>query len=300
MGMKVFDQKRVRMAEAAQLLILHSIFSLKGSADIVFQGGTAIRWVYGGIRFSEDLDFVTGLSIGDIARMLKSASSEIRNNMIANFGPGEFSIIEKTARDTAYKSFINFLPASAREKIAIKIEFEKLRNGVSVEKKKVILGTLPSVLLLIREGELKIPVLGGVADIETEEEILSDKVRALLQRQYIKGRDFFDIWFLTFSLNTKPNRELIRRKLEAYEAPFTLYRDVEFFTKLDPAESKEIVKELDRDLGRFLTFDQLQAFRETGYRDIITAVRQLFRQIHDEKIIDQKHYRPHRRGGSVR
>jgi hypothetical protein len=30
MGMKVFAQKRVRMAEAAQLLILHSIFSLKG------------------------------------------------------------------------------------------------------------------------------------------------------------------------------------------------------------------------------------------------------------------------------
>lgn len=291
MGMKGFDQKRVTTAEVSQLLLLYSIFSLKGSENIAFQGGTAIRWAYGGMRFSEDLDFVAKeIDIDEIAGMMKRAYAETRNHMIANFGPGEFDIIEKKSRESAHKAFITFKPHNMREKVAVKIEFEKLKKGVPLGQRRVLLGGLPGVLFLIQQGVLKVPVIGGVANVETEEEILTDKVRALLERRYIKGRDAFDIWFLTDVLNTKLNEEALRRKLDAYEAPFIPFRDVGFFIDIDTRRSSEVVTEIDRDLSRFLVPDQLRALRETNYRDIVLSVRRLFSEIRRNGIIDTARY----------
>ena len=59
--MKRYDQLRTKQAEVAQLIVLHSLFSMRDSKEIIFQGGTSIRWLYGGLRFSEDLGFVTSL-----------------------------------------------------------------------------------------------------------------------------------------------------------------------------------------------------------------------------------------------
>jgi predicted nucleotidyltransferase component of viral defense system len=60
--MTPIDMTRRRRAEAAQLIILQSLFSFRESKEVIFQGGTAIRWFHGGLRFSEDLDFVTSLA----------------------------------------------------------------------------------------------------------------------------------------------------------------------------------------------------------------------------------------------
>ena len=54
--------KKLRQGLLLQLLLLHCLFSQKGSGRIIFQGGTALRWVYGGQRASEDLDFVSPLT----------------------------------------------------------------------------------------------------------------------------------------------------------------------------------------------------------------------------------------------
>jgi len=59
--MRTYQGKRVRQSEILQLLLLDNIYSHSGSEKIIFQGGTALRWVYGGMRFSEDLDFVSSL-----------------------------------------------------------------------------------------------------------------------------------------------------------------------------------------------------------------------------------------------
>jgi len=59
--MKRYNEQHIRKAEIAQLILLYHIYAQTGSQDLVFQGGTALRWCYGGSRFSEDLDFVTAL-----------------------------------------------------------------------------------------------------------------------------------------------------------------------------------------------------------------------------------------------
>ena len=55
--MMTYDQTRIKQSEVAQLIILQSLFSLRESKGVIFQGGTAIRWFYGGLRFPEELHF---------------------------------------------------------------------------------------------------------------------------------------------------------------------------------------------------------------------------------------------------
>jgi len=54
-GNRAFS-KKIEQGALLQLILLHSVYSQGHSEGIIFQGGTALRWVYGGQRASEDLD----------------------------------------------------------------------------------------------------------------------------------------------------------------------------------------------------------------------------------------------------
>jgi predicted nucleotidyltransferase component of viral defense system len=46
--------KKLQQGSFLQLILLHSLYSQRGSGQIIFQGGTALRWVYGGQRASDE------------------------------------------------------------------------------------------------------------------------------------------------------------------------------------------------------------------------------------------------------
>ena len=71
--MKDYRETYIRKAEIAQLIILHQIYAQSGSQELIFQGGTALRWCYGGSWFSEDLDFVTLLPPETVKAKLQRA-----------------------------------------------------------------------------------------------------------------------------------------------------------------------------------------------------------------------------------
>jgi len=48
--------------EYLQLLFLKYFYNQKESQKIYFKGGTALRFLYGSFRFSEDLDFTSAYS----------------------------------------------------------------------------------------------------------------------------------------------------------------------------------------------------------------------------------------------
>jgi predicted nucleotidyltransferase component of viral defense system len=82
----VFNVKKIRKSETLQLILLDNLYAQSGSQDIIFQGGTALRWVYGGMRFSEDLDFVTSLPAEDIDKILTKTLKKMESACIAQFG----------------------------------------------------------------------------------------------------------------------------------------------------------------------------------------------------------------------
>ena len=59
-------------------------------------------------------------------------------------------------------------------------------KNTSPETKNHVLSTLPAVSYLMTAGEFRIPRPNSVLVAETVSEILSDKVRALLERRYLK------------------------------------------------------------------------------------------------------------------
>lgn len=283
MGLKHFDLRRVHNAEIAQLVLLYNIFSRKESSRLFFQGGTALRWCYGGTRFSEDLHFVTSLALDDAMGFLNRLQPAIRNDFILHFGPGDFSMRWKAgSRRGACHGFVECRPTGLREKIAIKIDLELLRPSHLPEMTPLVFGSMPAVSSMLQRGGLRVPPFGCILQVETPEEILSDKVRALLERRYIKGRDFYDLAFLAGTLGVKPDNRLIQRKLELYEAPFQLRRSVAFFLELDRLEEEErndLSRILEQDLSRFVPANDLLAMKQGSFSRMIAAVVDVFQQI---------------------
>lgn len=107
--------------------------------------------------------------------------------MAPHFGTGRLTVTDKTTREGSRKLFITWQPDGARERIAIKLETEPLLDGTKLATERLVMSALPSVSYLVLAGEFRIPRPNSVLVAETVPEILSDKIRALLERQYLKG-----------------------------------------------------------------------------------------------------------------
>lgn len=295
MGLKSYDENRIKSVEVIQLIILYNLFARKESKDIIFQGGTALRWFHGNERFSEDLDFVTSLHAENVPAMLKSLQAGIEADVRAQFGPGMFSLKQREkGRGGSITVFVGYTPERQRGKTMVKLEFETLRGGVSPDKRQVILSSAPSVSYFIRRGEVMIPP-GRIINVETPAEIFSDKVRALMERDYLKGRDLYDVWFMTETLGMTPDVGLVRKKLEMYEHPFVLRRKPEYYMELvnNPGGdmAARVREDIDRDLSRFIHDDAMGVFRKEGFNSILTAVGNTFKTLLEDGL-DLGMYRP--------
>jgi len=280
----MYKEKRVRRSEQLQLLLLDNLYARTGSEKILFQGGTALRWVYGGMRFSEDLDFVTQLKRNEIESIITSAHEKVVHACIAQFGPGSAERQIKGSRKSAYKAMFVFRPEAQRERIAVRMEFEMLAQGKAPECERYVLRDLPQVAGLVTSGQLILPYSSSVILVETPEEVLSDKVRALFERAYLKGRDIYDIWWIVTQMGVKPNWSVTEKKLSMYEAPFVPERKSDFF--LSKASWDEIIQALDADLARFIPQNLFSVYRKEDFRGFIQTLKEINKELLDQGMKD--------------
>lgn len=283
--MKNYRETYIRRAEIAQLIILNQLYQQRGSRDLIFQGGTAIRWCYGGNRFSEDLDFVTPLAIEKVSPILDAALKAMERVMISHFGMGVFTATEKQSRPDSFKCFLNFHPESSREKVSVKFEVEGLVSDQLPENKNHVLSGLPPVAYLIADGDFRVPRPNAIVVAETPQEILSDKVRSLLERRYLKGRDLFDVWHLRTVLNTAVNVEIIERKFKMYRESFTARRSMDFFAVLTKESKASMTTAISQDLSRFLPPDVFEIQRKGSFDAYISTVQSLFKELKNKGVL---------------
>lgn len=275
-----YTETRVRQSEVLQLLLLDSLYGHSGSQHIIFQGGTALRWVYGGPRFSEDLDFVTNLPLDKIQSILKALTIKASRACVAQFGPGQSEQQIKGKRATAFKTFFIYRPDSQRDRIAVKLEFESLQPDQTPGFQKHVFRDLPQVSRLITSGHLFLPYSSTIILVETPEDILTDKIRALYERQYLKGRDIFDLWWIVSQLGISVNWRMLENKLSMYQVPFHPARGLDYFQK---AESlPEIENALRTDLPRFIPPDILSAYQAEGFKRFILTLQHVSFQLQDQ------------------
>lgn len=183
-----------------QHLLLFSLYT--GSQELIFKGGTALRIVYKGNRYSEDLDFNGPADMP----MLKSLWQNVLEDL---YGFGVEAEIRNEWHSTAGYSFdVSYkgpvYDGRDRTKGKVRVDISTRREKIDTQR----------VLVPSEYDDVRPFVL----TVLSSDHLMAEKVRALLVRG--KARDVFDIWLL-INQGVSVDQKLIEKKLALYEIPLT-------------------------------------------------------------------------------
>jgi predicted nucleotidyltransferase component of viral defense system len=187
--------------EYLQALILRSLQDAAAFASLAFQGGTALRFLYGLGRFSEDLDFSLerpehdrGLSVLAESSRRDLAQSGYRVEM-ASRGKGSVRTVE-----VKFPGLLQEIALASQRsaKLMIRVEVDTRPPAGAVLETRLVARHFPMVF--------------RVHDLRS---CMAGRVHAVLARRWTKGRDVFDLaWYLTRADRPSPNLMLLRNALE--------------------------------------------------------------------------------------
>ena len=186
--------------EYLQARILESIQSAGGMIPLAFQGGTALRFLYDLPRFSEDLDFTQertedGFEIG---KLLDKVQRE--------FEKENYEVqLKVNTKKVVHSAFVRFpgllfelgLTGHRNQVLSIKLEVDTHPPaGAGLETTVV----RRHVLLQLQHHD--------------QSSLLAGKLHAVLQRDYVKGRDLYDLfWYLSNRRWPEPNLVFLNNAL---------------------------------------------------------------------------------------
>lgn len=197
---------QVQERDYLQHLLLWLLYSR--SQSLIFKGGTALRLVYRGTRYSEDLDYNLHTERSDPTRVddVRHLWQKVVDGLI-DFG------IQAMIRNE-WKSPVGY---------SFDVSYQgPLYNGRDRTKGKVRvdINRRPEIVKTVRElvtSEYD-DVRPFVVTVLTQTQMLAEKVRALLVRG--KPRDLYDIWLL-LNQGVTFDRSLVEHKLSLYDMTFS-------------------------------------------------------------------------------
>lgn len=202
--------------EYFQILFLNELYSKSFSNQIFFKGGTCIRIVYGGKRFSEDLDFT--VNIDEIV-----FDTEIKQ--FFDYLTKTYPISVKAKNSLVGKTFLLTCKIEGfNTDIYIKLDFS-FRESVLQPINNIVKTEYPIIT-------------SNYFFALSKDEIIAEKVRAIMTRN--KLRDLYDLWILQ-ELGGKFDIELVNKKLAYYKESFD---KVTFINKIDSFDRKDFIIDL--------------------------------------------------------
>ncbi len=192
---------QVQERDYLQHLLLSLLYTR--SQALVFKGGTALRLVWRGNRYSEDLDFNGPEDVSTLERLWEGVVT----------GLGDYGIVAEMRNawtsQVGYSFDISYrgplYDGRARSKGKVRIDINRRQEEVETRRE-----------LVTSEYD---DVRPFVVTVLTPEHLLAEKIRALLVRG--KPRDLYDIWLL-LGQGVLPDPALIERKLALYELSFSI------------------------------------------------------------------------------
>jgi len=225
------------LREYLQASVLRSLHESEAFSNLSFVGGTALRFLFGLPRFSEDLDFSLESGSGyDLAKWMAKVERDLR------FGGFEPSVSVKAGKivQTAWVRLEGLLKetglaALPAQKLSIKIAIDTRPPAGATTESRVLNRFF---LMGIRHHSL--PCL------------MSGKIRALLTRQYPKGRDWYDLlWYRTRVPAILPDLPFLQASLDQGAEGRTMKAEA-WADILEAKALKTDWKALVRDVGPFL------------------------------------------------
>ena len=247
--------------EEVQKAVLTALSQKGCFNDIVFQGGTALRLFHGNPRFSEDIDLVLreGVDSYDLSGYMPNVKRFV-HNAFPFLGSTEVRV-QKDGQDLQ-RYILRTRSDNAEQDIRLHIEFAAVPSHRD------------------RPRILDFPPFQPAVRVEDAVEILADKVVALAFRPYIKGRDLWDIYFLTKERSVELQWDLVWSKVEDYNELAS-----ELVERLERAGEK--IQEdggsiLGRELERFLPVRVMDHY-PSPHEPILGSVLELISSVEGER-----------------
>ena len=176
--------------EYAQHLFLSGFYQQRGTHQVMFKGGTALRIVYNSPRFSEDLDFSgIGIRVSEIEDWVAGVSEGIEQAGIS------VSIEESKKTSGGYLGILDLEFSGYQVRILFEISL-RLKNGLKGRGVLVASDFVPAYTITL------LP----------EQALVEEKLAALLDRG--KPRDFFDCYFMLRKNIISPQQRQILVKVK--------------------------------------------------------------------------------------
>jgi predicted nucleotidyltransferase component of viral defense system len=198
---------QVQERDYLQHLILWHLY--RRTQMLIFKGGTALRLVYGGNRYSEDLDFNGPDDTSELKALWRDVVegledfgivAEIRNSRCASLCNDE----RAWDSDVGYSFDVSFQgplhDGRDRSKGKVRVDVNQRQEEVATHRE----------LVSSPYDDVRPFVVTALA----LDHLLAEKLRALLVRG--KPRDLYDIWLL-LRQGEEPDLTLIERKLALYD-----------------------------------------------------------------------------------
>jgi predicted nucleotidyltransferase component of viral defense system len=224
---------------------------------VVFQGGTCLRLCYGGMRYSEDLDFCSGLNLSD--ELLAAIPNAIKHALMSSYGLESKISEPKITRIDEFKSDASGSAANdcsqTVSKWAITVESAPQRRDIARQRINIEIATVPSHTLVVRPVSINYRVLspvyhGLLAQCESLNEILADKLKAFVTATHIRYRDIWDMdWLMSQSfINVANIKPVFIKKLQDYRAEELFYSryDKALSGLQDMVHEQEFIKQMSR------------------------------------------------------
>ncbi len=188
------------MREYLQARILKSLQENGAWTSLAFMGGTSLRFLYRLPRFSEDLDFTLEDSTSDFdfLRLVESVRSEFERE-------GYCATAKAATKTAVNKAYIRFP--------GIEHEMGLSPHADQVFSIKIEVDTRPPAGAGITETMIRRFVTLRITHHD-KPSLLAGKVAALLCREWLKGRDVYDlVWYLSDPTWPEPNEILLGNAL---------------------------------------------------------------------------------------
>jgi hypothetical protein len=193
-------QGRNLAREYLQARILGLLQRAGAMMPLAFHGGTALRFLYGIPRYSEDLDFALERAPDqyDFRACLRAIQHEFE-------AEGYEVSIKLDDRRVVHSAFVRFpgllyqlgLSPHSGQVLAVKLEVDTNPPG----------GAGLATTVVRRHVTLQL-------QHHDRASLLAGKLHALLQREYVKGRDLYDLlWYLSDPTWPAPNLTLLNNAL---------------------------------------------------------------------------------------
>ena len=194
------ETQRAIVREYLQMRILYSLQSVGAMIPLAFHGGTALRILYQLPRYSEDLDFA--LERQPEQYDFRKYLTTIQRDLTAETYDVEVKLNE---RNVVHSAFIRFrgllhqlgISPHKSEVLAIKLEIDTnppLKAGLDTT-------FIQHHVAVHLQHHNKASLLAG-------------KLHAILQREYVKGRDWYDLyWYLSQHQWASPNVAMLNNAL---------------------------------------------------------------------------------------